>query len=57
MWEWKSGLTGGCDAITVRNADYGWCALSCEGLIGCSAVEVAMAGARVCNGSEVRIVV
>ena len=50
-------MTSGCDAITICDADNSWCTLGCEGLVGGFAVEVVMAGARVCDGSEVCIVV
>ena len=53
MWEWKSGLSASCDAITIHNADNGWHTLSCEGFVGCLAVEVMVASARVCDGSGV----
>ena len=42
-------MTDGCDAITVRDADNGWSAVGCEGLLGCAAMEVVMAGTCVCN--------
>ena len=50
-------MTSGCDAITICDADNSWCTLGCEGLVRGFAVEVVMAGARVCDGSEVCIVV
>ena len=53
MREWEGGLSAGCDAVTVGNANYCWCALSGEGCVGCSPMQVMVASARIRYGSEV----